>query len=91
MAIVKTSAKGQIVIPAAIRKAIGLEPGQKVRVEARNGEIVIKPLPKDPIAALVGLCQGGPSLIKALLKNRQEELRFEAQERARHLRRHDDS
>jgi len=32
MPIVRTLAKGQIVIPAAIRKKIGLKPGSKVLV-----------------------------------------------------------
>lgn len=41
----KMSQKGQIVIPAAIRKALGLQKGTKVSFEVKNNEIRIKKLP----------------------------------------------
>lgn len=41
----KMSQKGQIVIPAAIRKALGLQKETKVSFEVKNNEIRIKKLP----------------------------------------------
>ena len=41
----KVSKKGQVVIPAPIRKALGLKKGSKVLFELNNGEITIKKLP----------------------------------------------
>lgn len=41
----KVSQKGQVVIPAPIRKALGLKKGSKVFFELNNGEITIKKLP----------------------------------------------
>ena len=41
----KVSQKGQVVIPASIRKALGLNKGSKVLFELNNGEITIKKLP----------------------------------------------
>ncbi|MGN1272484.1 MAG: AbrB/MazE/SpoVT family DNA-binding domain-containing protein [Lactobacillus sp.] len=41
----KMSQKGQIVIPAAIRKALGLEKGTKVSFEIKDNEVRIKKLP----------------------------------------------
>ncbi|KJY57045.1 AbrB/MazE/SpoVT family DNA-binding domain-containing protein [Lactobacillus melliventris] len=41
----KVSQKGQVVIPAPIRKALGLKKGSKVLFELNNGEITIKKLP----------------------------------------------
>ena len=41
----KVSQKGQVVIPAPIRKALGLKKGSKVSFELNNGEITIKKLP----------------------------------------------
>lgn len=41
----KISQKGQVVIPAAIRKDLGLKKGSKVSFELKNGEITIKKLP----------------------------------------------
>ena len=84
--IVTTSAKGQVVIPAAIRKLVALEPGQRVSVEVRDDEIVLKPLPKDPVAALTGLCKGGASLTKALLRERKTDQNLEAKKFTRLLR-----
>lgn len=39
------SQKGQIVIPAAIRKALGLTKGTKVSFEVHNNEVTIKKMP----------------------------------------------
>ena len=41
----KVSQKGQVVIPAPIRKALGLKKGSKVLFDLNNGEITIKKLP----------------------------------------------
>lgn len=60
MAIVKTSAKGQVVIPAELRERIGLRAGGKVLVTlADTGKVVIEPVPDDPIEAACGMLQGG--------------------------------
>lgn len=81
--IVTTSAKGQVVIPSPIRKLLGVSPGQKIAVELRSDEIVLKPLPKDPIAALTGLCKGEASLTEALLQAKREEIDRETKKSAR--------
>lgn len=41
----KMSQKGQIVIPATIRKELGLQKGTEVSFEIKNNEIRIKKLP----------------------------------------------
>ena len=41
----KVSQKGQLVIPAAIRKALGIEKGSKVSFEVKDDEIRIKKVP----------------------------------------------
>jgi AbrB family looped-hinge helix DNA binding protein len=74
MAIVKTSSKGQIVIPAEIRKKLGIEPGQKVSLSLENDKAVIAPLPKDPIKTMRGILKGRPSMTKALLDDRKMEI-----------------
>lgn len=77
MNIVKTSSKGQIVIPAEIRKKLGIKPGQKVALTLVEDKAVIEPLPEDPIKALRGIVKGKPSMTKALLKDRKEEIERE--------------
>jgi len=82
MPIVKTSAKGQVVIPAEIREKIGLKPGGKVLVTLVSEKVMIEPIPDDPIEAACGFLQGSPSLTKVLLQERQDDRKREAANRA---------
>jgi len=77
MATVVASAKGQVVIPKKEREAIGIKPGSKVIVEAVEDHIEIRPLPEDPVEYFCGIFKKGPSLTRALLKERKEDLRRE--------------
>ena len=86
MALVKTSAKGQVVIPAKIREEIGLKPGGKVLVTSAGNKAIIEAVPENPIEATCGMLQGGPSLTKALVEDRREELEREEKKFARLLR-----
>jgi AbrB family looped-hinge helix DNA binding protein len=44
MATAAVTSKGQITIPAEIRKKLGLKPGDRVRfIEGPNGEFILKP------------------------------------------------
>lgn len=87
MGLTKTSAKGQVVIPAAIREKFGIRPGSVVDIREVDGRIVLEPVPDDPIRAAYGMLRGGPSLLEALLKERaaerEREDRDEQQLRAR--------
>ena len=52
------SSKGQIVIPAALRRRLGLGPGAKVELTDERDSIrlrVVRPLPEAQIAALAGM------------------------------------
>ncbi len=87
MPVVKTSAKGQVVIPVELRERIGLRPGAKVLVTlAGERKVAIEPVPDDPIEAACGMLQGGPSLTDALLKERREDYAREEEKFARCLR-----
>lgn len=89
MPIVKTLAKGQIVIPADIRKKIGLKPGSKVLVTVTDSQkIILEPVPEDPIKSLRGILKGGPSLTRALLQERRKDRQREEKKFARFLRHH---
>lgn len=87
MPVVKTSSKGQIVIPVEIRKKLGIKPGQKVNLTLVDGKAVITPLPEDPIKALRGSLKGVPSMTKALLEDRKREIEHEEKITSRLLRR----
>jgi len=45
MTVVKVSAKGQVVIPAAIRQALDLTAGDRLNVTLVNGRVVMEKLP----------------------------------------------
>ncbi|MBN1667431.1 MAG: AbrB/MazE/SpoVT family DNA-binding domain-containing protein [Anaerolineales bacterium] len=64
---VKLSQKGWIVIPAALRKKYGLEPGDDLQVVDYGGVLAIIPAAEDPIAAGAGMLKGADSLTEALV------------------------
>lgn len=86
MAVVSTTAKGQIVIPKEIRDALNIAPKQKVLLKLVKDHAEIIPLPKDPAAAFCGIFEKGSSLTKALLKQRKGEIRLEEKKAARFVR-----
>lgn len=55
MPIVTVTPKGQVMIPATLRKRFGIKPGRKVTVEVEGDCLVIRPLPEDPVEALYGI------------------------------------
>lgn len=87
MSIVKTSSKGQVVIPVEIRKKLGIKPGQMVKLTLIDGKAVIAPLPEDPIKALRGIMKGKPSMTKALLDERKKGIKRDEKNNTRLLRR----
>jgi len=78
MSIVKTYAKGQIVLPIEIRKKIGITPGKSLSVKWVDDHVEIRPLPDDPIDFLTGFLQDQPkSLAEELLKDRENDNRID--------------
>ena len=73
MPIVKTSSKGQVVIPKEIRKKLGITPGKRLLFRVVEEHAEITPLPDDPIAAMRGVLKGGKSLTKELLAERKKD------------------
>lgn len=75
MAIVRATVKGQVIIPARLRKKYGISKGTRVSVSElqEHGAIILRPLPDDPITASKGMLKGETSILKALLKERKEE------------------
>lgn len=69
----KLSAKGQIVIPASIRKKYSLRAGSTIEILDFGNEIVIVPLPDDPIEAARRRPHGRASLERLMKETRVEE------------------
>ena len=70
---VKVSTKGWVVIPKPLREKYGLEKGTHVQVVDYGHVLALVPLPDDPVEALHGMLEGGPSLTKDLLIERAQE------------------
>ncbi|HEY4279541.1 MAG TPA: AbrB/MazE/SpoVT family DNA-binding domain-containing protein [Conexibacter sp.] len=78
----KVGAKGQVVLPKAMREELGIRPGDDVRFDIGDGEITVrKAEPKDAIVArLVGsLAEGGSAdPLDALIDGRRLDREREA-------------
>ncbi len=67
------SAKGWVVIPKPLREKHGLAKGSRVQVIEYGKVLALVPLPDDPIRALRGMFEGGPSLTDDLLEEHARE------------------
>ncbi len=78
------STKGQLVIPADIRKALGIEPGTRIAIRQAGPEVVLKPETLPAKLAMIrkmrGITAGGPSLCNELLEDRRQERERELRE-----------
>jgi len=71
MTIVRALSKGQIVIPAEIRKKYNIKPGSELHIIEYGGILYIIPPVEDPIRAACGSLPPEPSLSERLLKERK--------------------
>lgn len=85
MSVVNVSYKGQIVIPVEFRKRFGIIPNSKVEVTEINNEIVILPLPKDPIKQGRGFLRLKQPVSEIMQEVREEERRLEDKKLRRFL------
>ena len=77
MPTVTISSKGQIVIPSEVRHRYGLDPGKKVEILDFGGQIVLVPLPDDPVKAAKGMVKLRRSVSDILSEARKEEAELE--------------
>ena len=75
MATVKILTKGQVVIPAKLRKKYHITPGSELELFEYGGVIHLIPPVADPITAATGCLPKTPSLAKRLLRIPKRTLR----------------
>ena len=77
METVQVLGKGQLVIPARLRRKYDLATGSRLEVRECGGHIELHPLPADPIAAFMGSLPATPSLTAVLQAEHKREVKRE--------------
>lgn len=70
--------KGQLVIPARLRRRFGIKKGTMVTFVEDNGRIIVQPVTREFIRSLRGSLKGEPSALRGLLDARKRDLRAES-------------
>jgi antitoxin PrlF len=70
--LVKLSSKGQLVIPKAVRQALGLRQGTQFHVQLSEGKIILEPMGPSPAEALHGKYPEADFLADLEAEHRQE-------------------
>ena len=65
--------KGQLVIPARIRRKLGIKPGTKVCFVERGGEILFQPVTKEYIRSVCGMLKSTTSVTEELMNERKKD------------------
>jgi AbrB family looped-hinge helix DNA binding protein len=68
------TSKGQLVVPAELRRKHGIETGTRVRfLEDHLGRIVLQPITEEYIDRLMGCLSEGPDMLAGWEKEHREE------------------
>lgn len=67
-----TTVKGQVVIPAPLRRKFGINPGTKVHFSEEEGRIVLRPVTRDYIRSVRGMLKGSGVLQELMAERRRE-------------------
>jgi AbrB family looped-hinge helix DNA binding protein len=71
------TSKGQIVIPSAMRRKLGIKEGTRIQIELNEDakEIILKPITRDYVHSLRGKFKG-KGLLKSLMAEKKREREF---------------
>jgi len=73
MSTTTATVKGQVTIPAAMRKKLNIRQGTRMSVLEKNGKIIMEPLPDDVLKAGRGMLKSRGKVLKRLLADRKFE------------------
>jgi len=69
--IMRATAKGQILIPATIRKKLSIGRGTRLKIYEEGNRIVIEPLQPNAVETGRGMLKSGGRVLKSLLEYRK--------------------
>ena len=67
------TSKGQLVVPARLRRKYGIKPGTKICFIERDSEILFQPVTREYIRSVCGMLKSETSATEELLKERGRE------------------
>jgi AbrB family looped-hinge helix DNA binding protein len=67
------ASKGQLVIPARLRRQLSIKKGTHVAFTEDNGRLIVQPMTMEFIRGLRGSLKGMPSPMDILIEERQRE------------------
>lgn len=73
MTITTMTTKGQIVIPAAIRRHLNITPATRLSITESGGKVILQPLTEAYFDQVAGILNTKGSLLSDFLKERQLE------------------
>ncbi len=73
MTIVTSTVKGQILIPAELRKKYGIEKGTQLNVYEKEDRIIVEPITEDLVKSGRGILKTRGRVLKSLVESRNEE------------------
>ncbi len=76
MPIVTSTIKGQIVIPADLRKRFGIVKGTLVNIYEKDNKIIVEPIHENPVQKGKGMLKTKGRVLKRLMADREEEAKL---------------
>ena len=73
MNVVKATVKGQILIPALLRRKYQIGKGTPLRVYDGKNRIILEPVVRDPVEEGRGILKTKGRILKALIEDRKRE------------------
>ena len=71
------TSKGQLVVPARLRRKYGIKAGTRIRFVERDREIVLQPVTRQYIRSVCGLLEERGPATPGLLKERKRDKQLE--------------
>lgn len=71
----RVTTKGQLVVPARLRRKYGIKPGTEVNFIERDDQILFQPVTKEYIRSVRGMLRSSDDVASELLRERRRDRR----------------